>query len=351
MSDFNYRFSIIPAQAVTDKDLSANAFRVLCLLGRHTNDAGWCSRSQVKMARELGIGRATVYDAVELLYQRQYLERRPNGRGSRQPVEGEQPFSAYSYRVKLDRDDLPGRIKDAIGDGEEGAAQAAGGAGEAAGGAAQAAPLEGISSEGISSEPERESARAREELPVSKFLKKWPTAAVDDHAKITKAWQSLSASEQHDAIERIEPFLARLKAEGRKHIPSGGKYLEEKRFEMIEGRQTKAETTDVLTWSREWWASLFHRIATKQATSFMLRYACERASGAAWMLDQPTPEQCARLNSYSADGPEIEAWRPWFAEHGVRFPQWHSKFSVFLPAASPDALASEQELDEFAKTG
>lgn len=345
MTEFNYRFSIIPAPAVTDKDLSANAFRVLCLLGRHTNDAGWCSRSQVKMARELGIGRATVYDALEILYQRQYVERTPNGRGSRQPKEGEHPFSSYSYRVKLDRDDLPGRIKDAIGD-DGGAAQAAGGAGEAAGGAAQAAPLEGISSEGISSEPERESARAREEMPVDKFLKKWPTSAVDDVTRTTKAWQCLNADDQHEALTSIDAFLARMKAQGRTTIISGWKYLEERRWALLGAKPSAPVAGDVKTWSREWWAALFHRLATGKPTNFMMRYAIEHGGGL-WTMDKPTDEQVAALHGYFANGPEIEAWRPWFVERGIRLPVWHGTFSVFLPGPEPTDLLG----DQFSKAG
>jgi hypothetical protein len=351
MAEFNYRFSVIPAPAIIDKDLSATAFRVLCLLGRHTNDAGWCSRSQVKMARELGVGRATIYDGLEILYERGYVERRTNGRHSRPaPSEGEQPFSAHSYRVKLDRDELPARIKDAIGD-EGRAAPAAGGAAEAAGGADRAAPLEGISSEGISSEPERESARAREEMPVAKFLKKWPTAAVDDHGKIIKYWQDLGGDEQHAALAGIDAFLARLKADGRKHIIAGWKYLEEKRWKLLEAEAPADHSHDVKTWSQEWWAVLFHRIATDQATGFMLRYAVERPHGALWTLDKATEEQTSRLIAYAANGPEMAAWRSWFADRHIRFPEWRERFSVFLPSPAPGALATPDDLNHFAKTG
>lgn len=352
MADFNYRFSIIPAPAVTDKDLSANAFRVLCLLGRHTNDAGWCSRSQVKMARELGVGRATIQDALEILYERGYVERRANGRGSRAaPIDGEQPFSAHSYRVKLDRDDLPGRIKDAIGD-EGGAATAAGGAAPPAGGAAPPAPLEGISSEGISSEPERESPRAREEMPVAKFLKRWPTAAVDDHTKITKHWQALSADQQHAAIDGIDAFLAKLKAQGRKHIIAGWKYLEERRWTLIDDDAPNISgKVEIRTWTREWWAALFDRIRAGESTAFMVRYAMERSDQRMWLVDASACLRIDALTAYAANGPEIASWRPWFKARGIDFPVWERRFSVFLPSPSPDALATEDDLNHFAKTG
>lgn len=70
------RYSIIPADAVTDRRLEPVDLRVLCLLGRHTNDAGWCSRSQVKMARELGIGRATLQRGLKRLIECGYVEQR-----------------------------------------------------------------------------------------------------------------------------------------------------------------------------------------------------------------------------------------------------------------------------------
>lgn len=256
---FNYRFSVIPAGAITDARLTPRALQVLCLLGRHTNDAGWCSRSQVKMARELGCGRSTIYDAASLLFECGWVERRANGRGGRAPIDGEQPFAAYSYRVLLDREVLPDRLKS---DGEStpeepktpatptanspegGAAQAAGGAGIAAGGAAMAAPLEGISSEGTYSEPERECAREHEERAkgLASFEARWPTAAADDRNKTTWAWAALSEQERDDALAYIGPFLEDLKRHKRTGIPAGWKYLEQKRWTLL---ARKAETAKV----------------------------------------------------------------------------------------------------------
>jgi hypothetical protein len=69
------RLSIIPARAATDPALKPRDLQVLCVLGRHTDDLGWCSKSQVKMAREMGCARSTVFEAVERLIQAGYLER------------------------------------------------------------------------------------------------------------------------------------------------------------------------------------------------------------------------------------------------------------------------------------
>ena len=69
------RLSIIPARAATDRALKPRDLQVLCVLGRHTNDAGWCRKSQVKMADEMGCARATVFDAIERLVKAGYIER------------------------------------------------------------------------------------------------------------------------------------------------------------------------------------------------------------------------------------------------------------------------------------
>lgn len=89
------RFSIIPAMAVTDPRLEPRDLQVLCLLGRHTDDLGWCCRSQVKMARELNCGRATVQRALQRLIEAGYLEHRPKQRESGADA-------AHDYRVVID---------------------------------------------------------------------------------------------------------------------------------------------------------------------------------------------------------------------------------------------------------
>lgn len=243
---FNYRFSVIPAGAITDTRLTPYALRVLCLLGRHTNDAGWCSRSQVKMARELACGRSTIYDALEVLVDTGYVEKRANGRGGRTPESADHPFSSYSYRVSLDRENLPERLQaeanestpsKAENEPPEPAAPAAGGAAATAGPAALAAPLEGISSEGISSEPERETrARDHEKFAkwLSQFLLRWPTSASDDQTRVSNAARALTEAERERALDRIPAFLENHRRIGRKHIPAGWRYLEQKSFDLIE---------------------------------------------------------------------------------------------------------------------
>ena len=95
MSTGRQRFSIIPASAVTDTRLEPRDLQVLCLLGRHTDDLGWCCRSQVKMAGELNCGRATVQRALGRLVNAGYLEHRPKERTSG-------AAAAHDYRVVID---------------------------------------------------------------------------------------------------------------------------------------------------------------------------------------------------------------------------------------------------------
>ena len=71
------RFSVIPAGAILDPALKGQDLRVLCLLGRHTNDNGWCRRSQVKMAKQLDCSRSTVQTALRRLEDAGWVERSP----------------------------------------------------------------------------------------------------------------------------------------------------------------------------------------------------------------------------------------------------------------------------------
>ncbi|GAA5655767.1 hypothetical protein Brsp06_02133 [Brucella sp. NBRC 13694] len=89
------RLSIIPARAATDKALKPRDLQVLCVLGRHTDDLGWCRRSQVKMANEMGCARATVFESINRLIDAGYLERHVQESDSGRD-------SAHLYRVVLD---------------------------------------------------------------------------------------------------------------------------------------------------------------------------------------------------------------------------------------------------------
>lgn len=73
------RFSIIPGNAVFDENLTLTGFRLLCYLGRHTNNAGWCRIKQRKIAADLGIARSTVQIHLDQLYKLGWVEKRAEG--------------------------------------------------------------------------------------------------------------------------------------------------------------------------------------------------------------------------------------------------------------------------------
>jgi hypothetical protein len=94
------RFSIIPAGAIFDRSLEPRDLQVIALLGCHIDKAGWCRRSQVKMAEKLGCGRASVQRSLDRLCDAGWVQKK------RPPWsnEGGQPSHSYMYRVILDRD-------------------------------------------------------------------------------------------------------------------------------------------------------------------------------------------------------------------------------------------------------
>ncbi|MBD8894025.1 helix-turn-helix domain-containing protein [Roseibium litorale] len=77
------RLSKIPAGAVLDPNLKHRDIRVLALLGISADRAGYSIRSQVKMARELGVGRTTIQRALAALVAAGWIEwlvnKRPDG--------------------------------------------------------------------------------------------------------------------------------------------------------------------------------------------------------------------------------------------------------------------------------
>jgi hypothetical protein len=194
------------------------------------------------------------------------------------------------------------------------------------------------------SEPsERESARARGEASrrfAREFRKRWPTAALDDQAKLTKALEDLPEDQRQACLDGIQPFLDQLRQHKRGHCPAGWKYIEERRWTLIDvpaGSSASSTFAAVKCWSREWWGVLLKRIAAGDRTTFMVQMALDsRDREAAFKAsDMPSDGQLEALQSIASDSVAMQAWRPWFDRHGVRFPQWSGRFWVFLPAAAP----------------
>ena len=75
---------------------------------------------------------------------------------------------------------------------------------------------------------------------LAAFESRWPTSATDDRAKTAKAARDLPAGEENAALSGIGTFLEKLKRDGRKHVPAGWKYLEQKPWTLL-GADKSAE--------------------------------------------------------------------------------------------------------------
>lgn len=245
------RLSIIPAGAVTDPALEPRDLQLLCLLGRHTDQQGWCSRSQVKMADELNCGRATVQRSLERLYDAGWVQKKRRGPEAESTS---QPSASYAYRVILDRDDegndhalraKHGASPSSDSDAKEGCPPAGTPEGAHPDGHPGAHPYAGTGAHaytGTMNDPlerppvkREKDARAREvEDFLTKFRAKWPTAAADDQQRLVYAAHELTPQERETALAKIDPFLALLKKLGRKGVPAGWKFIEEKRWTLLE---------------------------------------------------------------------------------------------------------------------
>ncbi|MFB6460468.1 helix-turn-helix domain-containing protein [Bradyrhizobium tunisiense] len=260
----NPRLSIIPAGAVTDRSLEPRDLQTLCLLGRHIDRAGWCTRSQVRMAGELGCGRATLQRSLDRLYDAGWVEKR---RRDVWRPEDSAPSSSYAYRVRLDRDDvdLKGLASDPDDADDASHAEIAEvpeiGEGVPAGG--QGCPSMGTGAHpstgtgahtyaGTKNDPlerplktnERDAgarARDRKERFKAEFRKRWPTAAVDDRQRTDYAADALTPDEERAALDGIAPFLDELKRQGRKTVPAGWRYIEERRWTLLRAGEGAAE--------------------------------------------------------------------------------------------------------------
>lgn len=272
------RLSIIPAGAVTDRSLEPRDLQVLCLLGRHIDKMGWCVRSQVKMAVELDCGRSSVQRSLERLTEAGWIERRRRDGGN----DGDQQSAAYAYRVRLDIDDAaaiesgPSEEDNSSSEGtsgaetevpasyDEAANQAELSTGVPIPGQGVPIPGQGVPTPGqgcpamdghgcppiaghITSSSEREGerdARARDRTArfIVNFEARWPTAAADDRQRVAYAAEALGEAEQDAALAGIGPFLENLKRLGRKNVPAGWKYLEEKRWTLLEAAKADAQS-------------------------------------------------------------------------------------------------------------
>lgn len=89
------RLSIIPGRAADDLRLTLLDLRLLCVLGRHTDDEGWCYPNQARIAQQLDVARTSVSKAITRLVGAGYVETRPR------TLPGKGKVGCF-YRVILD---------------------------------------------------------------------------------------------------------------------------------------------------------------------------------------------------------------------------------------------------------
>lgn len=265
------RLSIIPAGAVTDRSLEPRDLQVLGLLGCYTDKSGWCRRSQVKMATQLHCGRSSVQRSLENLVTAGWVEKKRPPWG---PADG-QPSNSYMYRVILDRDDFvvedaedrenepdESYAENATEEGQcppvgtpatviSGSQIAAENSPEGAqhAGHPGAQPYVGTGAHtyvGTKNAPlerpplERErDARARDRKArfLANFETRWPTSVADDRQRTAYAAETLTEAEEEPALAGIAPFLENLKRLKRDRVPAGWKYLEEKKWTLLEAQK------------------------------------------------------------------------------------------------------------------
>ncbi|WP_164517760.1 helix-turn-helix domain-containing protein [Rhizobium sp. TAL182] len=243
------RFSIIPAWIVTDSRLKGSDLKVLCLLGTYTNKEGWCRRSQVKMAEQLGCGRSTVQDSLNRLAEIGAVEKQ-------KVASADGRDSAHWYRVLLDR----APISDAFGawdgedeqefgpiKGENSAAPPAGIPAPPAG--PRPAPPAGSGPAPINDsnltppderrERERDRDEEGEENPkaLERRFRAWfarmPGYLDDSEPNARREWNALTSAERAEC-ERLTPiWLEERKKIGRTKAVAASTYLSEKRWERI----------------------------------------------------------------------------------------------------------------------
>lgn len=336
------RLSIIPAGAVTDARLEPRDLQVLCLLGRHTDDNGWCCRSQVKMARELSCGRATVQRALERLDDAGWVDHRPEIR----PDGGDQ---AHFYRVILDPPLVAvAAMNEAHSevDSDTGGVPTGGQGVPTLGGQGvpthERAPIRTTPI----NEPEREGAREakkpdpkpEDDHEFQKLLKRYPGTNSPNLA--FPPWQRLDDDGRRRALARLDAYLADLRKVGRTSPYSLQRYLGEKLFDQVdEPADGKPVKTMAAPRSKEFWLIAYREAESGKPQKFSFAMARDQGTGLSVPIAEvPTPEELAALVSIETDSEAFHAWRRWFAERQLRFSEHNThicgKF-IYLPSEFP----------------
>lgn len=176
-----------------------------------------------------------------------------------------------------------------------------------------------------------------ERVTLDDFRKCWPNVGLDDQARLEAAWAALPFDQRRAAVEGVAPFLAALKAEGRRHPPASFNYLVQRRWALIDRKPERSATAPLYLkpWSDDWWALLLRRINAGQKPGLMLAWAAEGKGLSVSPGEAPGAGEIAALRPYPCDSAELEAWRPWLKARGADLPRFRGTFRVFLPGPEP----------------
>ncbi|WP_244480815.1 helix-turn-helix domain-containing protein [Mesorhizobium sp. Root157] len=342
------RLSIIPARAATDPALKPRDLQVLCVLGRHTDDLGWCRKSQVKMSEEMGCARSTVFEAVERLVKAGYLERY---------VQEEQSGrdSPHVYRVILDPKHAdPGSVLDADSDALDPCRQV----GTPAGISAPPAGPEPAPPAGPEPAPKNdpfrttdsergEKARTRDEdqKAVERWVKRthpaWPSYVSDSVPKAVASAMALTPDERETAAERMADYLASAKVGGRTVICTFAVYLAEKRWEKLPPPVARPQAPDDYAppFGPVWGAFVVERLLGGAHTDHVDQLYRLARLGRGYRFGERFQTLKPLMEAVPVGSAVFEGWRveferrawPWIPDPG-------DQRVVYFPAGGPEAL-------------
>jgi DNA-binding Lrp family transcriptional regulator len=357
------RLSIIPARAATDRSLKPRDLQVLCVLGRHTDDLGWCRRSQVKMSDEMGCARSTVFEAVERLVKAGYLEKH-----EQEEMSGRD--SAHWYRVILDpvHPNLA-LVKEADEQADSTAEIRCRPVGTPAGISAppagpEAAPPAGpgpapINDTSLTTLVNVERERAREqEKQIERWLKKthpaWPSYISDSGPKALAEARKLTDDERDQAAERMADYVASAKVGGRTVICTFAVYLSEKRWQKLPAKAPAPAVADDYAppFGPVWMAWVVGHMlggpANADATAFSQRWPdlfhlFERARrGQGHRFGERWHGLKSRMIAVPVDTSQWNDWRACFQQRGWPWLPDPGRVAYF-PAGGPDGLAEFEQ--------
>jgi hypothetical protein len=349
------RYSIIHGDAATDPRLKGKALQVLCILGRHTDRGGWCSRSQVKMAEKLQCARSTIQAAIAILVECGYVQQKErfhanNGKRSheyRVLLDDRKPSEFINDFDELDDDgvefddthaDIPASpmpAQNRHGDaGPEPASNRTIPSKNELEREARGARRDGV----VKETPSERAARiASEAWADSRFIsalwQPWPDTATEVISRTYPAWQRLTAAEQEAAIAAIPTAVAAMRAGRSKGSPRLFSFLEGKGWKNfhIPAAAGKLALSPVMLrpGSDLWWSEFWRRVAAGEPVRFMFDQAFpndrrDPVGVGVQPFAMPSDESVAALVTIAVrDGdaatPEFSAWSDYMSErHGLR---------------------------------